>query len=64
LPKSFLKSIYLKTILISFNEITKYQSVYINWDFYETEEQDNLYHHASHHKHGNNHASHGKHDKG
>jgi hypothetical protein len=49
LPKSFLKSIYLKTILISFYEITKYQSADINWDFYETEEQDNLYHHASHH---------------
>lgn len=45
------------------HEISKYKTADIKRDFYETEEQDNLYRHASHHKPGDNHASHGKHDK-
>ena len=49
---------------ISMYEISKYKTADIKRDFYETEEQDNSYHHASRHRLGNNHASHGKHDKG
>jgi hypothetical protein len=45
-------------------EISKYTTTDIKWDFYEAEEQNYLYYYAFHHKHGNHHASYGKHEKG